>query len=91
MPDGDLLVATQDPFLAVVRDDGSTGWERYPRMPDFRAQYDTLGVASNWVWYFDLVFEHTRERHLYALISKPQQLTLSGAVGADGETTRPRQ
>ena len=47
MPDGDLLVATQDPFLAVVRDDGSTGWERYPRMPDFRAQYDTLGVASN--------------------------------------------
>lgn len=87
MPDGDLLVATQDPFLAVVRDDGSTGWERYPRMPDFRAQYDTLGVASNGM-VLDFGFGYAGETPLRFDLNAR---SLSPGRSADGETTRPRQ
>ena len=47
LPDGDLLVASQDPWLGRLRADGTTAWAQGPPKADFRAQFDTLVVSSD--------------------------------------------
>ena len=47
LPDGDLLVASQDPWLGRLRADGALAWAHGPRKADFRAQFDTLAVSGD--------------------------------------------
>ena len=43
LPDGGLLVAAADPFLAVLDADGSVRWARLSPNADFRAQHENAG------------------------------------------------
>jgi WD40 repeat protein len=47
LPDGDLLLASRDPWLARLQPDGGTRWAHAPPKADFRRQYDTLSVSSD--------------------------------------------
>ena len=47
LPDGDLLVAAADPWLARLQADGSARWVHGPPQADFRDQYDTFAVSSD--------------------------------------------
>ena len=45
LPDGALLAAAQDPFLAVLEADGSVRWAHSSPNADFRDQYKTLAMS----------------------------------------------
>ncbi len=47
LPEGDLLVASADPWLARLRPDGSTWWVHGPPKVDFRDQLRTLSVSTD--------------------------------------------
>lgn len=47
LPDGGLLVGSQDPYLAVLGPDGAPRWEQRPRQADPRGQMRTLGVSAD--------------------------------------------
>jgi WD40 repeat protein len=47
LPEGDLLVAARDPWLAQLRADGSARWMHGPPKADFRGQFDRLSVSSD--------------------------------------------
>jgi WD40 repeat protein len=47
LPDGALLAAAQDPFLALLEPDGSPRWTHTAPTADFRAQDDTLAVSAD--------------------------------------------
>jgi WD40 repeat protein len=47
LPDGGLLVATADPFLALLGPDGRPRWTQSSRQADLRDQYDTFAVSSD--------------------------------------------
>jgi WD40 repeat protein len=47
LPDGRLLVATQDPFLAVLEPDGRPRWAHTSPKADFRNQEAVLGVSAD--------------------------------------------
>ena len=49
LPDGALLVAAMDPFLAVLEADGQPRWAHPAPTADFRDQCKTLAVASKGV------------------------------------------
>ena len=46
LPDGALLVAAQDPFLAVLEADGSVRWAHSSPNADFRNQEKTLAISA---------------------------------------------
>src|SRR5262249_34197325 len=45
--DGGLLVATADPFLALLEPDGRPRWEHSSPNADLRNQYDILAVSAD--------------------------------------------
>jgi WD40 repeat protein len=47
LPDGALLVAAQDPFLALLEPDGRSRWAHPSPKADLRDQYDTLAVSAD--------------------------------------------
>jgi WD40 repeat protein len=47
LPDGQLLVAAQDPFLAVLGPDGRPRWAHPSPKADFRYQEDVLAVSAD--------------------------------------------
>jgi outer membrane protein assembly factor BamB len=47
LPDGRLLVASTDPFLALLEPDGRPRWGHPAPQADFRAQYDKLAVSAD--------------------------------------------
>jgi hypothetical protein len=47
LPDGGLLVAAQDPFLAVLDSDGRPRWAHPSPKADFRMQGDVLAVSAD--------------------------------------------
>jgi WD40 repeat protein len=47
LPEGDLLVAAQDPWLARLQADGSPHWMHGPRQADFRELCNTLAVSND--------------------------------------------
>jgi WD40 repeat protein len=47
LPDGGLLVAAQDPFLALLEPDGRPRWAHPSPEADFRNQYDKLAVSAD--------------------------------------------
>src|SRR5262249_33264129 len=47
LPDGGLLVAAADPFLALLGLDGRPRWAHPSPKADLRDQYDTLAVSSD--------------------------------------------
>ena len=47
LPDGALLVAAQDPFLALLEPDGRPRWAHASPTADFRDQHDTLAVSAD--------------------------------------------
>jgi hypothetical protein len=46
-PNGDLLVAAGDPWLACLKSDGTPRWERAPAQVDFRGQSKSFSVSSD--------------------------------------------
>jgi WD40 repeat protein len=49
LPDGDLVVASSDPWLARLRPDGIPRWQHLPPTADFSEQFDTLSVSDDGV------------------------------------------
>jgi WD40 repeat protein len=47
LPDGSLLVAAQDPYLAVLNPDGRERWVRRSPNADFRNQHDVVAVSAD--------------------------------------------
>jgi hypothetical protein len=47
LPDGSLLVAAMDPFVAVLEPDGRPRWAHPSPKADFRNQEDVLAVSSD--------------------------------------------
>jgi WD40 repeat protein len=47
LPNGDLLVAADDPWLGRLRPDGTVVWAHQPPKADLRHQFDTLAVSSD--------------------------------------------
>ena len=47
LPDGALLVAAQDPFVALLEPDGSPRWAHPSPKADLRDQYDTFAVSAD--------------------------------------------
>jgi WD40 repeat protein len=45
LPNGDLLVAAGDPYLAILEPGGGTRWAQTPMKADFRFQRTTFGVS----------------------------------------------
>jgi hypothetical protein len=47
LPEGDLLVAAGDPWLARLQQDGTARWIHRPHKADFRDQTNTLSVSND--------------------------------------------
>jgi WD40 repeat protein len=47
LPDGGIVIAAQDPFLAVLEPDGRRRWAHLSPDPDFRDQREALAVSSD--------------------------------------------
>jgi len=47
LPDGGVLFATADPYLAVLDPDGTERWAHRPPQADFRAQEKSLAVSAD--------------------------------------------
>jgi WD40 repeat protein len=47
LPSGNVLVASQDPWLARLRPDGTAVWVRGPSQADFRGQFDRLSASND--------------------------------------------
>jgi len=47
LPENNLLVAAQDPWLGRLRSDGTAAWAHWPQQADFRGQYFTLSVSND--------------------------------------------
>jgi WD40 repeat protein len=88
LPDGSLLVAAQDPFIAVLEPDGRPRWVRPSPKADFRAKYAaTLAVSSDGAT-VDFGFEIWGKSPLRFDL---RALKLTPDPPADGRTIRPKQ
>jgi DNA-binding beta-propeller fold protein YncE len=87
LPDGGLLVATQDPFLAVLGPDGRPRWTHGPPQGGFRKQRDVLAVSQDGA-IVDFGFEAFGESPLRFDLSS---LKLTPDPPADGRTMRAKQ
>jgi WD40 repeat protein len=86
-PDGRLLVATQDPFLALLEPDGRAGWAHHSPKADLRGQYNTLAVSVDGA-IIDFGFEQQGKAPLRFDL---RALKLSRDPPADHQTMRPKQ
>jgi len=87
LPDGGLLVAAMDPFLAVLQPDGRPRWAHPPPQADFRDQEAVLAASSDGA-IIDLGFEQCAKAPLRFDL---RALKLSSDLPADGQTFRPKQ
>jgi WD40 repeat protein len=87
LPDGRLLVAAQDPFLALLEPDGGPRWTRASPKADLRDQYDTLAVSADGT-IVDFGFELEGKSPLRFDL---RALKLSRDPPADNQTTRAKQ
>jgi len=87
LPDGGLLVATQDPFLALLQPDGRSRWAHPSPKADLRRQHDTRAVSADGS-IVDFGFEQGRNSPLRFDL---RALKLSRDPPADQQTTRARQ
>jgi hypothetical protein len=87
LPDGDLLVATADPFLARLRPDGAAAWTLPPPTTDFSYERDTLAVSADGSAVEFGFTQNRRERARFDLA----RLTLTAPSPADGVTVPPRR
>jgi Caspase domain/WD domain, G-beta repeat len=86
LPDGGLLVAAQDPFLAVLDPDGRPRWAHASPKVDFRGHYDRLAVSADGT-VVDFGFEQGKSPLRIDL----RALKLSHDDPADDQTMRPKQ
>jgi WD40 repeat protein len=87
LPDGRLLVAAQDPFLALLEPDGSPRWAHPSPKADFRYEYDTLAVSADGTM-VDFGFEASGQSPLRFDL---RALKLSRDPPADDQTMEPKQ
>ena len=87
LSDGRLLVATQDPFLAVLDPDGRPQWAHPSPKADFRGQSELLEVSADGT-IVDFGFEMGGEAPLRFDLGA---LKLSQDPPADQQTTPPKQ
>ncbi|MGA8157476.1 MAG: caspase family protein, partial [Rhodoplanes sp.] len=87
LPDGGLLVAAMDPFLAVLEPDGRPRWAHHSPKADFRGQEDVLAVSSDGA-IVDFGFEYGGKSPLRFDL---RTLKLAPDPPADNQTTPPRQ
>ena len=85
LPNGDLLVAAADPYLAVLDPDGDARWAQTPRQADFRDQDTTLAVSVDGQT-IDFGYERSARRRRDSMSRRdPSGTTCS----ADDETAPP--
>ena len=87
LPDGGLLVAAQDPFLALLGPDGRPRWSYSSPKADLRDPYDTLAVSAEGT-IVDFGFEHGGNSPLRFDL---RALKLSRDPPADHQTTLAKQ
>ena len=87
MPDGGLLVAAKDPFLAVLEPDGRPRWAHPSPKADFRDQDDVLAVSADGT-IVDFGFEQGGKSPLRFDL---RALKLSRDPPADHQTIRAKQ
>jgi hypothetical protein len=87
MPDGDLLVATQGPWLARLGSDGTPRWVRESPIADFRGQFDRLSVSDDGTRVGFGFEEWGKSLALFDV----RKLALDLAPTADNQMTFPRQ
>jgi WD40 repeat protein len=87
LPDGSLLVAAQDPFIAVLEPDGRPRWVRPSPKADLRDQYDVFAVSSDGAM-VDFGFEQGGKSPLRFDL---RALKLAPDPLADGQTTRAKR
>jgi DNA-binding beta-propeller fold protein YncE len=86
LPDGALLVAAQDPFLAVLEPDGRPRWAHASPEADFRNQRDVLAVSADGT-IVDFGFEQGKSPLRFDL----RALKLVRDPPADHQTMRAKQ
>jgi WD40 repeat protein len=87
LPDGGLLVVTQDPFLELLEPDGRPRWAHASPNADFRNQRDRLAVSADGT-IIDFVFQGGGPSPLRFDL---RALTLSRDPPADQRTIQPKQ
>jgi WD40 repeat protein len=87
LPDGGLLVAAQDPFLALLEPDGRPRWAHPSPRADFRNHGEVLAVSANGS-IVDFGFEQGGKSPLRFDL---RALKLSRDPPADQQTTRAKQ
>jgi WD40 repeat protein len=87
LPGGGLLVATQDPLLALLEPDGTRRWTHTSPKADYRNQRDVLAVSADGT-IIDFGFEQGGKSPLRFDL---RALKLSRDPPADQQTTRAKQ
>ena len=87
LPDGSLLVATQDPLVELLTPDGRVRWAHPSPKADFLDQRGTLSVSADGA-IVDFAFELQRKSPLRFDL---HSLKLTADPPADGQTIRPKQ
>jgi Caspase domain/WD domain, G-beta repeat len=87
LPEGALLVAAQDPFIALLEPDGSPRWTHNALKADFRNQRDVLAVSADGT-IVDFGFEQGGKPPLRFDL---RALKLVRDPPADHQTTRAKQ
>jgi WD40 repeat protein len=82
LPDDRLLVAAQDPFLALLEPDGTPRWAHSSPKADLRAQYSAFAVSADGTT-VDFGFEHSGKSPLRFDL---RALKLSRDPAADHQT-----
>jgi WD40 repeat protein len=87
LPDGDLLVATQGPFLSRIAPDGTIRWRHGPPSVDFRDQAERLLVSTDGTM---VDFGHDGSRDVTARVDLSTRGLMANPPH-DGRTTAPNQ
>jgi WD40 repeat protein len=87
LPDGGVLVGTQDPWLAVLDPAGAPRWTQRPPQPDWRGQDRTLRVSADG-GVVDFGYEFGGKAPARVDLAR---LALTLDPPADGQTSAPEQ
>jgi WD40 repeat protein len=87
LPNGDLLVATSDPWLGRLRPDGTAAWTRRPAKIDVRNMFNTLAVSGDGM---QIGFAYTKSGKPAARFDLTTR-TLTLNAPSDARLTVPRQ